>query len=171
MKAVLTLSKTFFKGHFREGSKTYFNDKVMYGQKIHTCRGNYKLWKERIDKIKDRGGTLSLREWIDKPYRSKQHTIKDITAEDVGIQKLIFSRKHIEVENHPLNDVMPIYRYETIIDGSKVKLDLLAENDGLSSNEFLYWFAPAFKKAEKEGQDHKYIELEFAIIHFTKYRY
>lgn len=170
MKAVITLSKTFFKDHFRNGKETHFKGKVLYGQKKHTCRGNYNYWKDRIDKVKERGGTLSLREWIGKPYRSKQQVIKEVPADIVGIQKLTLSRRNVALSDS-FNLGVKLYNYETIVDGVKVPLELISENDGLSKNEFIDWFKPAFKRVEKENGSSNFIELEFAVIHFTKDRY
>lgn len=174
MKAVLTLSKTFFKDHFREGKETHFKGKVSYGQKKHTCRGNYDYWKGQIDKVIDRGGVLSIREWIDKPYRSKQQVIKEVPAEVVGVQKLSLSRRNVSLSKLVGLDINT-FQYTAEIDGVKVPLELLAENDGLSQNEFIDWFKPAFNRIErelkKEGQSSDLINIEFAVIHFTNYRY
>ena len=174
MKAVLTLSKTFFKDHFREGKETFFKGKVSYGQKIHTCRGNYDYWKGQIDKVTSRSGTLSIREWIDKPYRSKQQVIKEVPAEVVGVQKLNLSRRNMALSNLLGPDITAYaYEYAATIDGVKVPLELLAENDGLSKNEFIDWFKPAFKRFDKEQRVKvsDWVGIEFAVIHFTNYRY
>lgn len=72
MKAVVLLSKKFFPAHFRAGEATDFKAKVLNGQKRHTCRCNYEYWKKKITALQEKSGTLCLRQWADKPYRSPQ---------------------------------------------------------------------------------------------------
>ena len=45
------------------------------------------------------------------------------------------------------------------MDGVKVPLELISENDGLSKNEFIDWFKPAFKRVEKENGSSNFIEI------------
>jgi hypothetical protein len=177
MKVVVLLSKTFFPPHPKAGKETFFACKVcnsadrfigmglcpvskqiscptIHGvKKIHTCRSNYEYWKKKIDKLKAEGGVLSVRQWSEKPYRSPQETIIDIPAEIVGVQKL---RMVFGIDHALITDV-----------GGKmtiIKLERVAENDGLTPEDFKAWFLPKF---EKEKTD----VLDFAIIHFTKFRY
>jgi hypothetical protein len=109
MKAVVLLSKTFFPQHPMAGYLTYFFEKVTGFQgnaykKIHTCRSNYDYWKKKIDRLKAKGGVLSVRQWSEAPYRSPQETIIDIPAEIVGVQKLELRAEKIVVYNELLND-------------------------------------------------------------------
>jgi hypothetical protein len=181
---VVLLSKTFFPQHPKAGQPTNFADKIQYtilgkGQreicgecrekgydfdcktctgasegtpKNHTCRRNYEYWKAKIDKLKAAGGVLSVREWIGKPYKQPgQNVIIDIPAEDAGVQKLT------------------LWQYDekimfATVDEKEIPLKAIANNDGLSVEDFIAWFAPVF---EKEKTD----ILDFAIIHFTKFRY
>lgn len=61
------------------------------------------------------------------------------------------------------------------VDGHPVPLEILAENDGLTVEDFKAWFAPAFDAAEKKYPQlaslASALTLDFAIIHFTKRRY
>jgi len=81
MKAAILLSKTFFKNHYRACDQTDFAQKVLSCYKIHTIRKNYYYWKDKIDRIKEQVGFISIRQWADMPYKSKQDTIIDIPAE------------------------------------------------------------------------------------------
>lgn len=169
MKAVVTLSKKFFPQHPRKGEETLFREKVLSGSKRHTCRSNYEYWKEKIDRLKEVGGVLSVRQWSANPYRSPQEIITDIPAELVGVQKLILHREKEVTEHHAEGTPEPVavitnYEYTAVVDGYNTPLGLLAENDGLTPEEYKAWFAPVF---EKEKAD----TLEFAIIHFTKESY
>ncbi|WP_373248800.1 hypothetical protein [Bacteroides thetaiotaomicron] len=169
MKAVVTLSKKFFPQHPRKGEETLFREKVISGSKRHTCRSNYEYWKAKIDRLKEVGGVLSLRQWSANPYRSPQEIVKDIPAELVGVQKLILHRKPEKIEHYEEGNRIPAatityYEYTAEVDGYSTLVELLAVNDGLTPEEFKAWFAPVFDKEKADT-------LEFAIIHFTKERY
>lgn len=164
MKAVVTLSKKFFPQHPRKGEETLFREKVLSGSKRHTCRSNYEYWKEKIDRLKEVGGVLSVRQWSANPYRSPQEIVKNIPAELVGVQKLEFHRERKEHYDELVNIRAVYYEYTATVDGYNTPVELLAVNDGLTPEEFKAWFAPVFDKAEADT-------LEFAIIHFTKERY
>lgn len=69
---VITISKKFPGYHPRKGDPTYFSSGIVSRRKKHTIRGNYALWKKRFDEIAAGRAKLSLREWIGKPYCSKQ---------------------------------------------------------------------------------------------------
>lgn len=180
MKAVVTLSKTFFSRTPCKGQETGFKDKVTTGRKVHTCRSNYEYWRAKIEKITATGGVLSVRQWSEKPYRSPQEVITEIPAGIVGVQKLELRREKHVVNHYAEEQVKAIatttyYDYMAEVDGHPVPLEILAENDGLTVDEFKAWFSPVFDDAEK-----KYHELaaaasgftiDFAIIHFTKRRY
>ena len=176
MKAIVTLSKTFFPNHPKAGQETNFKQSVINGQvcercsgkhsavicidlncsdpsivrKIHTCRSNYENWKKKIDRLKESGGVLSVRQWSGKPYRSPQETIIDIPAEFVGVQKLTFDKDR---------DGNTFWKYFTVDRNSAIELETLANNDGLSLKDLKEWFS---------GED---LNNPMAIIHFTKFRY
>lgn len=120
---VLTLSKTFPAGHPRAGQPTNFAEKVRKGEKIHTIRGNFDLWKKRAQEINAGRAVLSVREWSGKPYQSQQTEIRQFNK--IGIQ--------IVNENVVLD-----YSF----DGSynTVDSEIVAQNDGLEESDFLKWF-------------------------------
>lgn len=138
---VLTLSKNFMSTHSKAGQKTEFFDKIKSGEKIHTIRGNYELWKKRIDEIQKGKAILSIREWSDKPYRSPQMELMQLTK--VGIQKI-----QRDVLGWFIDDI-----------DSDYKMTDFAKNDGLDVRDFAEWFK------------HKGIKEPMAIIHFTNFRY
>lgn len=182
MKAVVTLSKHFGPKHPRKGQETGFIAKVADGRKVHTCRSNYEYWRAKIEKIMATGGVLSVRQWSEKPYRSPQEVITEIPADIVGVQKLELRREkcvvnhyaEAQLDDKPIISVV-YYDYEAKVDGLPVPLEILAENDGLTVDDFKAWFAPVFDAAEKKYHElaglASALTLDFAIIHFTKRRY
>ena len=141
---VITLSEKFPTTHTRKEQETDFRRLFLNGNKIHTIRANFPLWEKRIAQIQKGEAVLSVRQWTGKPYQSKQVEIARLTAEDgVGIQEL------------KLTDLSR----PTTINGQRIELPLLAQNDGLSFNDWFNWFI---------GYD---LSKPLAIIHFTKFRY
>lgn len=163
---VITLSVSFLAKHPRAGEPTFFKEKLLNviekrdytdfkrnhnlirikSRKRHTIRSNYPLWKKRIDEVIKGEAVLSVRQWTGKPYASKQIEIARLTKDDgIGIQKLAFKDN---------TWYMPI-----IDDSLEVHIDRLATNDGLEWSDWFSWF----KDTQFDG--------EFAIIHFSKFRY
>lgn len=136
---VLIISPRFPKTHKRSGECTDFYSNIMDEVKLHTIRNNYPLWKHRVDEINAGRAVLSVRAWEGLPYRSPQ--LELIEYSSVGIQQL---------EQTPL-----CWWVDTEFPASTIDL---AENDGLSLEDFEDWF----KKPPKEP---------IAIIHFTDFRY
>lgn len=138
---VIMLSKVFPKGHIREGEPTGFKEKLLSGEKIHTIRSNYPLWEKRIKEVQEGMALISVRQWEDKPYRSKQIEIALFTKENgVGIEPLYIS------SHYPLADVLD----------DKPGIET---NDGLSVEDWYSWF----KEAKRDDN--------LPIIHFTPFRY
>lgn len=181
MKVVVLLSKTFFPQHFRAGEANNFSQKVLEGKKKHTCRKNYAYWEEIIGRLKEQDGVLSVRQWAGLPYHKPgQETIVDIPAEVVGVQKLELKRIRKIVQHFAEEKKEPIaeaitYDWEAEIEGWSTPISLIAENDGLTVEEFKAWFSPVFDEAEKKYKELASISnatiLDFAIIHFSKERY
>ncbi|MFR0677272.1 hypothetical protein [Dysgonomonas mossii] len=144
---ILTLSKFFLKEHPKSGQKTDFIKKLKEGIKIHTIRGNYELWEKRIKEVQEGKAILSIRQWSEKPYRSKQEIIMQLTAKDgVSCQCLDCDKPFaLEIDGKPLK-----YQPEMV---------QLANNDGLDYEDFDSWFDIDKTTGKK------------AIIHFTKFRY
>lgn len=169
---VVLLSERFLKGHPKAGQPTYFKQKfenalykypystitrydgdgnkqpdiLIDNKKIHTIRNNYPLWEKRINEVLQGKAIISLRVWEDKPYRSKQRIIKDLTVSDgVGIQLLDCDKPFAwEIDEKGLD---------------KSIMSTLANNDGLSYEDFDSWFDIENARGQK------------AIIHFTNFRY
>lgn len=150
---VITLSQVFPATHARAGEPTGFKEKVeaaikqLEGEwwKLHTIRANCELWAKRFEKIATGEACLSIRMWTGKPYRSKQVEILRLTREDgIGIERLTFDRSPHLLPN---------------VDYKPVGVGNLANNDGLSLDDWREWF---------KGYD---LSKPLAIIHFTKFRY
>lgn len=139
---VLTVSETFPSYHKRKGENTNFVQLINEGKKIHTIRGNYKLWKKRASVINSGKAILSIRVWTGKPYQSKQR--------EAAI------RTKIEVQRIQFDRLLGIFIDEY---DSDIQLDDLAKNDGLSLSDFKEWF--------KETP----LDEGLAIIHFTDFKY
>lgn len=151
MKAVVTLGKYFGPKHPRKGQETGFIAKVADGRKVHTCRSNYGYWRAKIEKITATGGVLSVRQWSAKPYRSPQEVITEIPAGIVGVQRLALRRERRVINHYAEEQDKPIatatyYDYTAEVDGHPVPLEILAENDGLTVDDFKAWFAPISPK-------------------------
>lgn len=144
---VLTVSRFFPATHKRKGEPTGFVEKILKGEKIHTIRANYELWKKRIEDVQNGYAVLSLRYWEGKPYRSKQVEFARLGKDDgVGIEQLSFNYGFFSCQR--VND-------ECAYDF----LSLPAANDGLSFEDWREWF-----------RDYD-LSKPMAIIHFTKFRY
>ena len=151
---VLMVSRYFAKDHIRAGAETFFVEKIFKARKkpvpyvtidpkLHTVRLNYELWEKRFKEIDAGTAYLSLRYWLDKPYKSPQEEFLRLdNTHGIGIQKLGFSLGVF------IDDV-----------DSDVGIHHIAKNDGLEWEDFKSWFG-----------DVKY-DSEYVIIHFTDFRY
>ena len=151
MKTVVLLSKVFFEGHPKAGQPTDFAQSVKDGCKRHTVRSNYAYWEKKIAALKKQGGTLCIRQWSGKPYKSQQETILEVPASIIGIQK-------VTIEQTDVNQL------SVQVDGCEVPISAIAKNDGLNSVEFTEFLQPILKTSEGN-------ETTFAVIHFTDFRY
>ncbi|MDD3739404.1 MAG: hypothetical protein PHP31_08950 [Lentimicrobiaceae bacterium] len=182
---VLIISSVYPKTHFRAGESTHFSELIKIGQicnkcihsklirvkttydidckieqcehcwvspKIHTIRANFPLWAKRFEQIENGTACLSLRVWLGKPYRSKQQEIFKLTKVDgIGLQKLNFFNDHVCI----IDDKVVSFNREIFSSSG----EYIALNDGLYKDEFVDWF----KHYDKTN--------DFALIHFTKFRY
>lgn len=146
----IPVSVTFPATHPKRGEETGFIDKIGLGDKLHTIRGNYSLWAKRFEKIQSGEAVLELYYWSGRPYASKAVTICQIGKDDgIGIQKLQFVASSIEGVGIPIVEHVK----------GTIKTEILAQNDGLSDEDFRAWF---------KGYD---LTSTMAIIHFTPFRY
>lgn len=146
------ISRAFPKSHPRAGDPTNFVELILNGEKIHTIRANYDLWKKRIDEVNKGEAEISVRTWSNKPYKSKQVEEYRLTQDSgCGIER---------ISMHKPNEHQIVYDINA---KNLAILDDIARNDGVSLDDFRRWFFPQWK-GEKQF-------FEGAIIHFTKFRY
>lgn len=141
---VITVSRNFPSYHPKKGTPTNFIEKIFAGEKIHTVRDNYDLWKKRIDEVNAGRAVLSLRYWTAKPYNSPQKEFAQIDKDTpLSVQACMVFKTAIGVDTTK---------------APKTDSVQFAANDGLSLEDFKAWF----KKPSDDLQ---------AIIHFTGFRY
>ena len=159
--------------HPRKGEDTYFAQKIMRNidckkcphelcdncglgdvwNKLHTIRGNYKLWAKRFEKINKGEAVLELYQWSGKPYKSKCVTICQLNKEDgIGLQAL-------ELSDTMITGLLKDNDVALTSKNGGLSLSIVAKNDGLSLKDFKAWF---------KGAD---LTKPMAIIHFTSFRY
>lgn len=154
-KIIITLSKVFPANHPRAGQPTDFEHKLLLGEKIHTIRKNAELWKKRCKEINAGEKILCVREWTGLPYRSKQREIA--RYERIGVQEIELCREFLTIDGecHPLMGAR--------IDNKLAIISDIYKNDGLSQDDFSYWFLRGYKGG--------YSIFKGIIIHFTDFRY
>lgn len=146
---VITVSEFFPKSHPRAGEPTGFVEAIKGGNKLHTIRSNVDLWMKRIKNVQKGEAIISIRTWTGKPYRSKQKEVLAVVNLDgVGFEIVAPSDDFVA---KVFNLDKPYFE--------KVSYNKLAENDGLSRQNFDAWF------------DGWQISEEKIIIHFTDFRY
>lgn len=136
----LLIAKNFLKYHTRSDEPTNFEESIRKGLKIHMIRSNFQEWNKKIKRVESKEAVLTVKQWSGVEYRSPQVKLFQF-KENVGIQRL------------------ELIDGEFIVDGkTKVDIEVLAKNDGLTVEDFKDWF----KVIPTSGM---------AIIHFTKFRY
>lgn len=151
---VILLSRKFMQGHSKAGEPTHFEERLKDGQKIHTIRANYYWWKHNIDKLKSGNFRISIRQWQERPYNSKQIEVATVADEAaVDVQK-------IRITYDALTRTM-----DALIDEShSADVRDIARNDGFDDlSDFQEWI---FGKEPKDGETFNGI-----VIHFTPFRY
>lgn len=142
---VCTYSTVFPKGHPREGQPTYFVEKILAGEKIHTIRAGHR-WKD--------GDMMDYMFWSGKPYRSPMKRFKDpmsVYPQD------IFMRWHPS----SLPPLCLLYIFINGVYQPKFDINQLAVNDGLEPIDFYAWFLKQDSYGTFSGQ----------IIYSTEFRY
>lgn len=145
------IAKNFLATHPRKGQPTNFKEKILDKEKIHTIRHNYAHWEKVAKEVNAGTAVLVLKEWIGRPYHSKQLEI--MRLEKITVQLLNLLNKN----STNITVVLPLCKRV----GTFVTEELLAKNDGLSIEDFNGWF-PKEKRTYKE---------DLAIIHFTDFIY
>lgn len=146
-KAVLICSEFFPAKHKRAGEKTYFFEKIEKKEKIHTIRGNIEWWMYKATSIANGSMYLSVRKWSGKPYYSEQ--AECLRLEYIRLQKINIIRK--------TDDKLP----RVWIGNKEYPIDVVAKNDGLSTEDFIDWFFGNSKNDVFTG----------CVIHFTDFLY
>lgn len=147
---VLTVSRQYPASHPRAGQETGFVDAILFGDKEHTCRGNYAFWAKRAAKIQAGEAVLSLRYWSGKPRKSKQVEFAKLYY--ISVQKV-----HVyQVKRSRGNDVNTLIFIDNRITPLQWPFKF-ARRDGLTPADFNAWF----KKPVEDA----------ACIHFTDFRY
>ena len=111
---------------------------------------NYIETRIRFDKMREKRYSISLCQWAATPRRSKHREIGLLDSR-IGVQR-----------------VQLLYFAESdniiaTVDGKDVPVETLAENDGLSVEDFKEWF---FGRNRTEND-----EYVGCIIHLTDFRY
>src|SRR5690606_24794514 len=128
---VLTVSQVFPSYHPQKGQQTNFPRSILGLLKLHTIRQNYELWKKRIDEVNAGKAILSVRYWDGKPYKDKQKEFQQFDKDSgIDVQRL---DRMCFINNTAFVD-------ETGSNYTPVMLDTLADNDGLSLQQFKDWF-------------------------------
>lgn len=139
-----------------DGSTNRVGIYAAYINKIHTIRGNYDLWKKRIDKVNEGKAVLSLRYWSGKPYHSEQVEFLQLTK--AGIQRAIINFRTASFHTTYLD--WWVNEGNSSLDYPLEELSVVASNDGLSEYDLRAWF-----------QDNKNSGFHGCVIHFTDFRY
>jgi hypothetical protein len=139
MRRVLMFSTKFPEDHPLRGNPTFFPEKILKREKIHTIRAGYQF---------NDGDTILFRYWKDKPYRSKQVEFRDPAI--VSVQKIKMEWKglefHVEIDGKEMGD------------GIILKL---SKNDGLAPSEFIDWFTKGKAEGRFEGQIRHWTDFKY----------
>lgn len=153
-KINIVVAKAFPTIHKRHGEPTHFASKLVNGEKLHTIRGNYDLWKVNADKMQTGKYVLSVCQWSGLPRRSKQREIYN-TDECIGVE-------HIAIMYSVDDDRLSVCIEDRYLTTDEI--EQLAKNDGTTVEDFKDWF---FAK-QRHKQD---ATFNGVIVHFTPLRY
>lgn len=149
-KITIMFSRLFPTTHSRRGEPTRFIEKVMLGEKIHQIRRSYDKWKILADKTNEKRYSISLCQWAATPRRSK-HVEIGLLESRIGVQRIVMQY------NAKADSVL------ATVDDKEVPIETLAENEGLSVNDFKDWF---FGKNRDEDATYN-----GCVVHLTEFRY
>lgn len=158
---ILMLSKVFPVTHPRAGQPTGFKEKKEKGIKKHTLRMNVELWEHRAEEINAGRAILSIRQWSGTPYEEGSHQIEIVRLEKLGVQRVTFSYCHYKKGNIYLPQLVEVG--SGMYHPKVIEMEQVAANDGLSLDDFKYWFGRKGKSRPKD--------LHGIILHFTDFRY
>lgn len=108
------------------GHPTFFEDKIISGEKIHTIRKSFGYWSQRIDNAQKVPGSIyKLSLWSDRPYISKQYQADTGDAKELWYLPIQFKKLTKEI---------------LIIGDQEFPLEMVAYKDGLPALAFRDWF-------------------------------
>ena len=185
----MPISEFFPRKHKRAGEPTDFMQKIINAldgkepKKLHTLRAKCEAWKRKIDEVIEGDAILVVFAWSKKPYRSAQQdkfvfgkntdevvnfihrkytpdfinnkcrvVLKDEV--EIGVQELEFGETYHYFDKRDLDKMGTFGAGNTY-----AKIKGLAQNDGLSEEDFREWF---------KNYD---LSEPLAVIHFTNFRY
>jgi hypothetical protein len=120
------------------GGEANFQKKILSKEKIHTIRKNKKGFKPNA--VLDHGERIK-----GKGFKRKSFS----TNKCISVQEIEITFKKDEITKCEIN-------------GKSISWKLIAENDGLSSNDFLKWFS-LFKNEENKFTGY--------IVHWSHFKY
>lgn len=152
-----TCSECSLKNGNSEMCRTCFITNGEVWSKLHTIRGDYKLWSKRIEKVQAGEAVIELFYWEGKPYQSKQVVFATLDKDSgCGVQELMFNYHSDFYKQICYPFVLKgIGVYERLL----INFSQLTKNDGLLNKDFISWF---------KGYD---LSQPMAIIQFTGFRY
>lgn len=177
----VAVSPRFPSTHCRKGEPTYFVEAIQKAlnllvqmpdfllididPKLHTIRKNYPMWVKRMEKVNRGEAVIDLFYWklAGGRYTKGNEPVVFATLDKnsgCGVQVLkMYKYVMDEVENYNTQ----IWNFDNVTRNewpkSHYSIEKIASNDGLSLEDFKAWF-----KSYDLSED-------FAIIHFTKFRY
>lgn len=119
---ILSIEKRFPDFHKMKNQLTNYKQLILTGHKIHTIRTKIDYWTNIIDKINNKEGYLSLREWEGIEYQSR--SIEFLKVYECGTELI----QKIDGKWILLNTKQQINEFH------------LAENDGLNLRTLNYYF-------------------------------
>lgn len=163
---VIIVSRQFQTKHPRKGQPTDFADKIRNAiavmnkrkqlsnnepptaLKLHTLRGDLQKWTKYFELINAGTHYLSIRVWAGRPRQSAQVEVLRLTKDNmIGLQRLDFVFDKTGKS------------FTVMVDRKVIPVDKLANNDGLSLNDWLAWM---------KDED---LTQPMAVVQFTSFRY
>lgn len=136
-----------------EYEMTYYRNNENIWPKLHTIRGDYKLWKKRMAEVQAGSAVIELFYFEGKTCNSPQVVFATLDKDSgCGVQEISFfsglkGNSEGRIHTDPFDPT------------KRVLTTIIAKNDGLSTEDF------------KELFKIYNLEQTFAIIHFTSFRY
>lgn len=144
---VMMISEKFPSYHSKKEEPTDFIQKIKDKIKKTTFRVNYEFWKYRIDEVDKGNAFISVRTWKGRPRMPGSRQI----------EQMQFNQGEIGIQKAEWNTVLG-WLIDGVISDPNLNTNDVANNDGLTEDEFKEWFDKLPKQA-------------MGCIHFTDFRY